>query len=275
MTAPNLSPRRTEVLALVLLGCSRKEMSARTGLSVRTINTTLHATYAAIGLPGGRGQKKADRIVPYAAERGWVRLDDFGEVAEVLFRWEHLKKQKHRPRPTQICGVCDSPGHNRRKCPLLAKQLDERVPELPPADPPEKRLDIELPDGSKYQPEPKAPEGKLLPLRPPALEVLPDRPKTRADCIDGPRPCPWVGCRHHLYLDVSPATGAIKQNHPGEPDEMAETCSLDVADQGGITLDQIGQLVGLTRERVRQIETRACDLLRRRADRNPVLKEAS
>ncbi len=28
------------------------------------------------------------------------------------------------------------------------------------------------------------------------------RPKTRGECASGPRPCPWVSCRHHLYLDV-------------------------------------------------------------------------
>ena len=26
----------------------------------------------------------------------------------------------------------------------------------------------------------------------------PDRPRTRADCLKGPRPCPWIMCRHHL-----------------------------------------------------------------------------
>jgi hypothetical protein len=28
------------------------------------------------------------------------------------------------------------------------------------------------------------------------------RPKTRADCADVPRPCPFVSCRWNLYLDV-------------------------------------------------------------------------
>jgi hypothetical protein len=35
---------------------------------------------------------------------------------------------------------------------------------------------------------------------------------------------------------------------------MKETCSLDIAERGGITLEEIGLIVGLTRERVRQIE---------------------
>lgn len=29
------------------------------------------------------------------------------------------------------------------------------------------------------------------------------RPRTRADCLDGPRPCPWVACRHHLLFEVA------------------------------------------------------------------------
>jgi DNA-directed RNA polymerase sigma subunit (sigma70/sigma32) len=37
---------------------------------------------------------------------------------------------------------------------------------------------------------------------------------------------------------------------------MAETCSLDVADKGGITLEEVGEILNLTRERIRQVEVR-------------------
>jgi DNA-directed RNA polymerase sigma subunit (sigma70/sigma32) len=37
---------------------------------------------------------------------------------------------------------------------------------------------------------------------------------------------------------------------------MAETCSLDVADRGGITLEDVGAILNLTRERIRQVEVR-------------------
>ncbi len=71
------------------------------------------------------------------------------------------------------------------------------------------------------------------------------------------RPCPFVSCSHHLYLDVNPETGAIKLNFPHlEVWEMAETCSLDVADRGGITLEEVGAILNLTRERIRQVEVR-------------------
>jgi hypothetical protein len=83
------------------------------------------------------------------------------------------------------------------------------------------------------------------------------RPKTRAECIDGERPCPFVSCAHHLYLDVSPKTGAIKLNFPDlEVWEMTETCALDVADRGGTTLEEVGAIMNLTRERIRQVEVK-------------------
>lgn len=84
-----------------------------------------------------------------------------------------------------------------------------------------------------------------------------ERPKTRGECRDEPRPCPWVACRAHLFLDVNPETGTIKFNFPDlEPWELRETCVLDVAERGGLTLDEIGIELNLTRERVRQLEVR-------------------
>ena len=72
------------------------------------------------------------------------------------------------------------------------------------------------------------------------------------------RPCPFVGCKYHLYLDVNPGTGTIKLNFPRlEPWQMGETCVLDVAERGGMTLEQIGAELNMVRERVRQIERSA------------------
>lgn len=81
------------------------------------------------------------------------------------------------------------------------------------------------------------------------------RPRTRDEC-PASRPCPWVSCRHHLYLDVSPG-GAIKINFPDiGVEEMSESCALDVAAEGPHALEEVGALLNVTRERVRQIETR-------------------
>lgn len=84
------------------------------------------------------------------------------------------------------------------------------------------------------------------------------KPRTRAACQGGERPCPFVSCKYHLYLDVSPRTGAIKLNFPDlEVWDMTETCALDVADRGGTTLEDVGAIMNLTRERIRQVEVRA------------------
>jgi hypothetical protein len=83
------------------------------------------------------------------------------------------------------------------------------------------------------------------------------RPNTRGQCQSEIRPCPWVACKYHLYLDVNPETGSIKINFPDlEPWEMSETCALDVADRNGITLEEVGEIMNLTRERIRQVEVR-------------------
>ncbi len=83
------------------------------------------------------------------------------------------------------------------------------------------------------------------------------RPKKRHECQGEPGPCPWVACKHHLYLDVNPETGSIKINFPDlEPWELVNTCALDVAERGGITLEEVGEIMNLTRERIRQVEVR-------------------
>ena len=58
----------------------------------------------------------------------------------------------------------------------------------------------------------------------------------------------------HLYLDVSEETGTVKENFDGPVWEMPDTCALDVAERGGVTLEDVGRILGLTRERIRQIE---------------------
>lgn len=130
------------------------------------------------------------------------------------------------------------------------------------------------------------------------------------DCVGRPRPCPWVGCEHHLLLDVNPSTGTITLNvgrvtravkgssrtvnitrrHSviaarGRPEEKdllkrgtemlfeelrksvetgSPTCVLDcVEGEKAYTLEEIGDIFNLTRERVRQIESKAAEKLRR------------
>jgi hypothetical protein len=72
-------------------------------------------------------------------------------------------------------------------------------------------------------------------------------PPTRGDCIDGPRPCPKTLCRYHLVGDVS--------RKAPKDFELPETCALDVVDRHdeGMTLNEIGELLGMTREGSRYI----------------------
>lgn len=77
-------------------------------------------------------------------------------------------------------------------------------------------------------------------------------PKTRGECLTGPRPCPYVTCKYHL--------GKVS-----EP-----TCTLDLADKGGMTLEEVGEVFGVTRERIRQIEERALEkIIKKKYIENP------
>ena len=93
-------------------------------------------------------------------------------------------------------------------------------------------------------------------MRLPIIEEA--RPESREECRGAARPCLFVSCRFHLYVDVNPLNGSLKLNFPDmEPWELPETCALDVAERGGMTLEEIGALLNVTRERARQLEKSA------------------
>lgn len=108
-----------------------------------------------------------------------------------------------------------------------------------------------------------------------------DRPTTRGECIapGGPhaqRPCPWLSCAHHalhILAEHHPVTRAVTDADntlramPSDDREAAVearvlawlgtapvTCTLDAAELPR-TLDECGSVMGVTRERVRQVET--------------------
>jgi len=87
------------------------------------------------------------------------------------------------------------------------------------------------------------------------------RPTSRNECRDDPRPCPFVSCRYHLYLDVT-RTGSIQFNFNEEPWEIQQSCSLDVADKGDHILEEIAGVLHVCRERIRQIERDALEKLK-------------
>lgn len=146
-----------------------------------------------------------------------------------------------------------------------------------------------------------------------------NRPKNYyADCVGRPRPCPWVGCKYHLLLDVNEETGTITLNvgretsrngSRGRPvtlkrrartipgrkmkrersdlklefgvrklfDEFRamvegngrECCVLDaVVNEKHHTLEEVGDALGVTRERIRQIESTGIKKLHEAAERD-------
>lgn len=122
------------------------------------------------------------------------------------------------------------------------------------------------------------------------------RPKVYGDCIGRPLPCPWVACKYHTLIDVSPKTGTITINSatgarkPGRRhlptwatktdhseariDEIvevleasADSCVLHIVrGDKASTLEVIGEVLNVSRERIRQIEERALMQLRADAD---------
>lgn len=99
--------------------------------------------------------------------------------------------------------------------------------------------------------------GELLELPSlPSVVRLPvlNKPRSRTECANVPRPCPFVSCRYNLYLDVR-NDGVLRVNFPDrEPDEMTASCTLDLAVDGPRTLDAIAALMGMSKERARQLE---------------------
>lgn len=94
------------------------------------------------------------------------------------------------------------------------------------------------------------------------------RPKTRNDCRTSARPCPFVLCEYHLYLDVHPVSGTIQFNWPDveveDMNQLFDTCALDAAEMGGMTLEEVGDRMNFCRERSRQVEAGALNKLRER-----------
>lgn len=81
------------------------------------------------------------------------------------------------------------------------------------------------------------------------------RPASRGECMPLERPCPFVACRHHLFLEVKPC-GSI--SFPFGKDlsaleTMPQTCALDAAEQGAWPIDDVAEALRLSRNGVRQL----------------------
>lgn len=84
-------------------------------------------------------------------------------------------------------------------------------------------------------------EKERIDADPGMLAMLAARPRLRSECANGPRPCPWAACRYHLGFDITERGAALRRFPHLELWELRETCALDVADRGGVTLEEIGQ----------------------------------
>jgi DNA-binding CsgD family transcriptional regulator len=73
---------------------------------------------------------------------------------------------------------------------------------------------------------------------------------TDGACQDLDEPCQETQCRYHIHSDARADQIASIPRQP-------VTCSLKLADRGGMTLEEVGNVLGITRERVRQIEGKA------------------
>ncbi len=109
---------------------------------------------------------------------------------------------------------------------------------------------------SLYDDEPDLPPSEVQEI----LDNPPiDRPRMRSQCeIGAPlavRPCPWASCMYRL------------PQFPG----ASESCALDVAGRGRHTQVSIGRLLGLSKQRIDQIEKEA---LAKLLETNADLKDA-
>lgn len=73
---------------------------------------------------------------------------------------------------------------------------------------------------------------------------------TKGRCLKCSEPCKDLKCRHHLYADLK-----LWQIAAAAP--CSVTCTIKLGTLGGMTLDDVGLYLGMTRERIRQIESKA------------------
>ena len=111
-----------------------------------------------------------------------------------------------------------------------------------------------------------------------------ERPRDVRECLASDlgapgSPCPWVGCSRNTLIDVG-ETGSIKFRYAvraadGTVDVDWDrvrafglpTC-MERVDPDGMTMEDLGAVLGVTRERIRQLETIALARLREVMDRD-------
>ncbi len=98
------------------------------------------------------------------------------------------------------------------------------------------------------------------------LELLarPGRlPMNRKGCLSAPRPCLVCDCRHHLWRSHKRMPYVLALLASGQMELLPPSCSLDVADKGEHSTEEVGAMMGYTGERIRQLERSALAHLHR------------
>jgi hypothetical protein len=143
------------------------------------------------------------------------------------------------------------------------------LPNLPRTSPEDTFIDREAPEDDevtfvrrKEEPEDKGPPTPADLAR---LDMAKRSLRVLGHCEDVPRPCPFVSCRHNLYLDVDPRTGAVTMNFPLlEPGDMPAngSCAMDVVAHRGMSEAAIAELMNEGREQVETIVRKNAQVLR-------------
>ncbi len=110
------------------------------------------------------------------------------------------------------------------------------------------------------------------------------RPKTRGDCVNGVRPCPYVTCKYHLahISDYNMASG-IRFRFAGHPDDAAEkvvkmgwSCSLDFADMVKANdVPEVAEAMGIPYKTIEPAYRSAIRKLRESKSAQDVFSQAS
>lgn len=94
-----------------------------------------------------------------------------------------------------------------------------------------------------------------LPVIPDGWEIKRGVPPTRAECENGPRPCPWVNCRYHLWLVEGRDMPGRRYGSKTPPSELRpaspHTCALDIT--GPLSVKEIAERMGCSERRVQQL----------------------
>lgn len=77
--------------------------------------------------------------------------------------------------------------------------------------------------------------------------------ETGGTCRRQSKTCKRTECRMHMAA-IEDAKARVGRPTTRPPVVMVEACVLDAADKGGLSLEEVARRLGITRERVRQIE---------------------